>query len=478
MAMSSGGDKYNMVSYFGKFNYAYNAKYLLSASIRDDGSSKFGKNNRFGLFPAVSAGWRLSNEDFLRNVAAISDLKLRASWGMNGNSNIPTGATQTYYVADYNGTSYTIAGSKAGNLPSGFRKVQTGNENLRWETTTQTDIGVDFGFLNQRISGSLDYYHKYTNGMLFRPPYLGTIGEGGYQWVNAADMTNNGIELEIAYQSDPHKAFTYTIRGNIGHNENVIDHLPASVTYSYGGSALKGDNIQGRPLHSYYGFVAQGIYKSQNEVTNSAIQPGKGLGRIRYADLSGPGGKPDGVIDYNYDRTWIGSWDPKVEYGLYFGANYKNFDFSMFWQGVAGNTVYNGWKSYSDFWNVWIQSGFNHPARVLDAWSPANPNSNIPALSLINPNDELRMSTYFMESGSYLKLRNLQIGYTFAKKSLAAIGMENLHVYLTGQNLVNLKKWWGNNAFTGPDPETPGGSAYNNPYVRPQTFKIGVEVAF
>ena len=477
MSMSGSGDKYNTLSYFSKFNYSYNSRYLLSASLRYDGSSKFGINNQYGLFPAVSAGWRLSREDFLRDNKSISDLKLRASWGKNGNSNIPTGATQTYFVSDYNGTSYGISGNETGSLPSGYRRIQIGNENLKWETSAQTDLGLDFGLFNQKIAGSLDYYHKSTNGMLFLPPYLGTLGEGASQWVNAADMTNNGVELEVAYQSNPRKDFTYTIRGNISHNKNVINHLPKSVQYSYGGSALKGDNIEGHPLDSYYGFIADGIYKSQAEVDNSATQPGKGLGRIRYKDISGPGGKPDGVIDYNYDQTWIGSYDPTVEYGVYFNANYKNFDFSMFWQGVAGNTVNDGWKSYSDFWNVWVQSGFNHPTRVLDAWSPANPASNIPALSITNANNELRTSTYFMESGAYLKLRNIQLGYTFPKRITSSMGMERMHIYVTALNLISLKKWWGSNAFTGPDPETPAGAAYSNPYVRPQTFKVGVEVS-
>jgi len=476
--LGGSGNKYHALSYFSKFNYVYNSKYLLSASVRYDGSSKFGINNQYGVFPSVSAGWRLSEEDFMKSVTAVSDLKVRASWGMNGNSNIPQGATQTYFYSDYNSTSYGIAGNETGSNPSGFYRVQTGNPDLKWEATTQTDIGVDFGLLNRRIVGSIDYYHKHTSGMLFTPAYLGTVGEGGYKVVNAADMSNNGIELEIGYQSDPARKFTYSIRGNIAHNKNQITHLPKTVQYAYGGSALKGDDIQGRPLDSYYGFITDGLFTSDDQVTNSPTQPGKGLGRIRYKDLSGPNGKPDGNIDYDYDRTWIGSWDPKIEYGITFSANYKNFDFYMFWQGVAGNTVYDGWKSYSDFYNVWVQNGFNHPTRVLDAWSKANPNSKIPALSLINPNDELRMSTYFMESGSYLKLRNVQVGYTFPKKMTSAIGMERLHFYLMAENVLMLKKWWGDNKFTGPDPETPNGSSYDNPYVRPQTFKLGVDVSF
>ena len=478
ISVTGSGDRWTTLSYFAKGNYVYNSKYLLSASVRYDGSSKFGTNNQFGLFPAVSAGWRLSSEDFLKDNSTISNLKLRASWGKNGNSNIPTGATQTYFVSDYNGTSYGIGGNKTGSLPSGFRKVQTGNPDLKWETTTQANIGVDFGLFNERISGTLDVYRKYTDGMLFQPPYLGTIGEGGYQWVNAADMTNKGIELEVAYQSDPGRKFTYTIRANIAHNENVVNDLPKSVTYSYGGSALKGDNIQGHPLDSYYGFIADGLFQNASQVSNSPAQPGKGIGRIRYKDLSGPNGKPDGSIDYNYDQTWIGSYDPKIEYGISFSANYKNFDFSMFWQGIAGNTVDDGWKSYSDFWNVWVQSGFNHPSRILGAWTPLNSKSTIPALSLTNANDELRMSTYFMESGAYLKMRNIQVGYSIPRRIASGIGMERCHFYLMAENLISLKKWWGNDRFTGPDPETPSGSSYSNPYTRPQVFKVGADVSF
>src|SRR6185437_7554342 len=288
MSMSGSGDKYNLLSYFGKFNYSYNSKYLLSGSMRYDGSSKFGLNNRFALFPAISAGWRLSQEDFLKNSNVISDLKLRASSGKNGSlAQINSLASQTYFGSDYNSTSYAINGAETGSLPSGYYRVQTGNDNLKWEATTQTNIGIDFGFLQQKISGSLDFYKKYTNGMLIQPPYLGTFGEGAYQYINAADMTNKGVELAISYQSNPGKAFNYQIRGNISYNKNVVNDLPVSVKYTWGGTSQKGDGIEGHPWGSYYGFITDGLYQSQTEVDNSPNQPGKGVGRIRYKDLSG-----------------------------------------------------------------------------------------------------------------------------------------------------------------------------------------------
>ncbi|HTI08556.1 MAG TPA: TonB-dependent receptor, partial [Puia sp.] len=382
MSMSGGGDKYNLLSTFGKFNYSYDSRYLLSGSLRYDGSSKFGTNNRYALFPALSAGWRISNEKFMADNSLFSDLKLRASWGRNGSlAQISSLSAQTYFGSDYNVTSYGINGNETGSLPSGYYRIQTGNPDLRWETTNQTNIGLDFGLLNQRVSGSLDFYRKKTDGMLIQPPYLGTFGEGAYQYINAANMTNKGVELSIGYNGNRGKDFSYQVRGNIAYNKNVVNSLPASVQYSWGGSALKGDNIDGHPWGSTYGFIADGIYKTQDAVTNSPDQPGKGLGRIRYKDISGPDGKPDGKIDYNYDQTWIGNGStPKIEYGLSLGFNYKNFDFSMFWQGIAAVKAYDGWKSYSDFWNVWVQNGFNHPTRVLDAWSASNPNSNIPAL--------------------------------------------------------------------------------------------------
>ena len=486
MSMSGSGDQYKLLSYFGKFNYSYNSKYLLSGSLRYDGSSKFGLNNRFALFPALSAGWRLSQEDFLVNSKILSDLKIRASWGKNGSlANINSLTAQTYFGSNYNLTSYGISGQETGSLPSGYYRVQTGNPDLRWEASNQTNIGLDFGFLNQKISGSLDFYRKYTNGMLIQPPYLGTLGEGAAEYINSADMTNKGVELSLAYHGNINKDFSYQLRGNIAYNSNVVNDLPQSVTYSWGGTAQKGDGIAGHPWGAYYGFITDGIYQNQQQVDAGPNQPGKGVGRIRYKDISGPNGKPDGVIDYNYDRTWISnnavvninglaSPVPRYEYGLSLNFTYKSFDLSMFWQGTAGVHVYDGWKTYSDFWNVWVQNGFNHPTRVLDAWTPTNTKSNIPALSLNNVNDELRTSTYFIEPGQYLKLRNLQLGYNLPKSFSTRVGMEKFYIYVMAENLLMFKS----KAFTGPDPETPDGQSYANPYIRPEVFKAGVEVGF
>lgn len=467
------GDSWSLLSYFSKLNYVFDEKYLFSATFRYDGSSKFGRENRYGFFPALSGGWRISEENFMKNINFLSDLKLRASWGKNGNSNIPTNALNNLYDANYQQTGYGLKGNESGELLSGFRKIHKGNQSLRWETTTQTNIGVDFGFFDGSLSGSLDFFLKSTKDMLNEPPYLAAIGEGAYQWVNGANMTNKGVEFIATYYGDIGEDFSYSITGNISSFRNKITSLPDAVKFSYGGNGID-DDIIGRPLNSIYGFVADGLFKTDEEVENSAEQPGKGLGRIRYKDLDN-----DGRITNEQDRTWLGNSDPDFSYGLNFEAKYKGLDFSMFWQGIVGNQIINDWKTYSDFWNVWTQQGFNHSRRLLNAWTPQNFDSDIPAVSLINPNDEKRISSYLVESGSYLKLRQIEVGYTLPSDFTSKIGIDHFRIYVNAQNLINIYKSWGDDAFTGIDPETSSKSdEYADPYVIPQVFLLGVNLSF
>jgi len=445
---------YRLLSYFGRANYVHDDRYLASVTLRYDGSSRLGKNNQFGLFPAASIGWRLSEENFVRNITtAFSDLKLRAGWGKTGNQAIDNLARYSIFIADYDGgdptwgspwgTAYDIGGTNGGNLPSGYRRTRLGNDDLRWETTTQTNVGIDFGILNHRLHGSVDYFWKKTTDMLFEPGFIGVIGEGGNQWVNGATMTNTGIELLLTYNGQINNDWRFSLTGNFATYRNEIVDLPEAVKNAYGGDGMD-DNILGRPLWSFYGYVADGIFKNPDDVANSAQSVGKGLGRIRYRDLNG-----DGVIDHR-DRTWIGIPHPDFTYGLNFTMRYRRLDFNMFWEGVSGLDVINDAKYHTDFWSV-KESGSNKGVRLLDAWSPTNPDSDIPALTLIDANNENRFSTYVVESGSFLKLRYFQVGYTFRFANF-----ENFRVFVGGQNLLTIKKWWGDNQFTGPDPENPG----------------------
>lgn len=463
---------YALLSYFGKVNYSYNDRYLVSATLRYDGSSRFGKNNRFGTFPAFSLGWRLSEENFIKeNTNIFSDLKLRFGWGQTGNQEISNTAVYNIYGPDYGlgdptwnvirSTSYDISGKGSGDLPSGFRLAQLANDDLKWETTTQTNIGIDFSLWNNSLYGTAEYYMKKTKDILILPPYLAVIGEGGSRWVNGASMENWGLEFTLGYRNKTNFGLAYDVTANLSSYRNEVTYLPEDVQNSYGGNGDK-DNILGHPLNSIYGYVADGLFRTQDEINNGVEQDGKGLGRIRYKDLNGDGKITDA------DRTWIGVPHPDFMYGLNINLEYKNFDLTMFWQGVYNTDVINDQKYHTDFWSV-SETGSNKGVRLLDAWSPSNPDSSIPALSITDSNWESRMSTYFVENGSYLKLRTLQLGYSLPKVYSKRIGLEQFRLYVSGQNLLTIKS----KSFTGIDPETPGFG-----YPIPMTFTVGANITF
>lgn len=464
--------EYTLLSYFGKVNYAYAEKYLASITLRYDGSSRFGKNNQFATFPAFSLGWRINQENFIKdNISEISDLKLRFGWGQTGNSEISNNATQTIYSTNYaggdptwrslDGTAYDLNGNKTGTLPSGYQKVQSGNDNLRWETTTQTNIGLDFGFFNQSLYGSVDYFIKDTKDILVQPAYIAVVGEGGSQWLNGASMYNSGFEMVLGYRGKFGSDFKYDISGNLGTYKNKITNLPDAVVNTYGGNGL-GDNILGHSWGARYGYVADGLFTTQDQVDNSAEQTGKDLGRMRFKDLNG-----DGKIDTK-DQTWILNPTPAFNYGVNFNFEYKNFDLTVFFQGVGKVNVENVVKYSSDFWSV-RENNSNKGTNLLNAWSPTNTTSTIPALTSSDANAEGRFSTYFVENGAYLKLRNLQLGYTVPKEITNKISVSNLHLYVSGQNLFTIKS----KTFTGIDPESP---SYGYPI--PTMLTAGLSVSF
>lgn len=467
-SLGSSADEYAYFSLFAKANYAYDSRYLFSATIRRDGSSLFGANNRYGTFPAFSAGWRINEEEFMSDVEVVSDLKLRASWGMNGSvQGLPRGYTSTPFTTDYFGTSYPIEGNETGQLHSGYRRTWLGNPDLKWETTTQTDVAVEYGFFDQRLSGSLGYFFKQTRDVLVQVPYIAAMGEGGEPWINGANMNNKGIEFEITYRSDPTKDFRYTISANVGSYRTKLVELPENVINRYPGDGMN-DLVLGRTPHILYGLVADGIFKTQEEVDNHAEQAGKAIGRIRYKDLDG-----NGVIDELYDRTYIGITDPDFFGGITFDLGYKNFDLNLFFQGVYGNKVNNIWKQESDLWNISVPAGKNHETRLLGGWYFDNVDSDIPAITNSNANAEQRFSSYYVEDGSYLKLRNIELGYTFPKRLTDAMMMQHLRIYASARNVLTLTKGWGDDQYTSFDPEMPG---YG--YLTPFTMAFGLNVTF
>ncbi|MFV8280015.1 SusC/RagA family TonB-linked outer membrane protein [Christiangramia marina] len=452
-----------LMSYFSRLNYSYKDRYLASGTLRYDGSSRFGQNNRYGLFPAFSLGWRVSEEKFLKdNLSFVDDLKFRFGWGVTGNQEIDNNAIYNIYLTDYANTAYDINGVGSGVLPSGYKLVQNSNPNLRWEESTMTNFGLDFELFDQTLYGSAEYYIRETEDILLLPPYIGVLGEGGNQWVNGASMENRGFEISLGTRLNVTDELYINLDGNISQYRNKITKLPNEVINAYGGDG-RGQNILGRPINSFFGYVADGLFRSEEEVNNHADQPGKGLGRIRYEDLNN-----DGVIN-DFDRTWIGVPHPDLTYGLNANISFRQFDLSFLLQGVIGVDVINDFKYATDFWSV-SETGSNKGTRLLNAWSSENPNSDIPAVSLTDSNFESRFSTYFIENGSYLKLRNAQIGYTFDNSIIDDLNIETLRIYGGGDNLALLAK---SDSFTGIDPENPG-FAYPNPLI----ITVGLNLKF
>ena len=465
---------YSLISFFGKANYTYDNRYLVSFTLRHDGSSRFGKNNRFATFPSVSAGWRISQEKFMAGASPwVDDLKIRASWGQTGNQDISPTARYTIYVSNYGvnesggqsyGTSYDITGSNGGGiLPSGFKRNQIGNDDIKWETTTQTNAGVDFSFFKQTFYGSFDWFYKQTKDILVLMDGIGAMGEGSAQWVNAGAMDNMGVELSLGYRNQTQSGFKYDISANLSSYRNTVTKLPETIAAkgTFGGNGVK--SVVGHAMGSQVGYIADGIFKSQEEVDNHAYQEGAAVGRIRYRDLNG-----DGMVT-EADQDWIYSPVPAVMYGANFYFEYKGFDLTVFFQGVAGVDVITDLKRETDIW-AGLNIGFlNKGTRLLDAWSPTNPNSNIPALSLSDNNNEKRVSTYWVENGSFLKLRNVQLGYNLPKDISAKMKMENWRFFVSAQNVFTIHS----KNFTGVDPENP-----NFGYPIPLTMTLGTKVTF
>ncbi|MDE5882131.1 MAG: TonB-dependent receptor [Muribaculaceae bacterium] len=467
------GDGFSLVSFFAKANYSYDSRYLLGVTVRHDGSSRFGANNRYATFPSVSLGWRINNESFLQDASWLSDLKLRLSWGETGNQEISNLARYFVYVPNYGvndsggqsyGTSYDIAGTNGGSiLQSGFKRNQIGNPDIKWETTTQYNIGIDWSMFASRFYGSLDAYFKKTTDILVNMQGISAMGEGAWQWINAGEMNNKGIELNLGYRNDTSYGLHYEISGNISAYRNKITKIPTTVAANgtFGGNGVY--SVIGHTFGAQAGYVADGLFQSQDEVDNHAIQEGAAPGRIRWRDLD-----HNGVIDER-DQKWIYNPTPDFTYGLNVYLQYKDFDFSMFWQGAQGQDVISDLKKETDLWSG-LNIGFlNKGERLLDAWTPQHTNTSVPAIIRSDPNNEKRVSTFYVENGSYLKLRNIQIGYVLPSKLSEKLKMQKLRFYISAQNLLTVKS----KNFTGVDPENP-----NYGYPIPTNVTFGFNVTF
>ena len=454
---------YHLVSLFGKIDYNWKDLLLASFTIRRDGSSRFGENNRYGTFPAVTLGYRISqhlNQDW------IDDLKVRASWGQTGNQAISNYARYGLYAATYGGgrnesTAYDLALEGSGIFPSGYRATQAQNNNLKWETTEQWNAGLDFNLFRNSVYGTFDTYIKKVKDMLINPAYLGSMGEGGASWLNGPSLQNWGMELQLGYRHTTKYGLRYNINGNIDFYRSKVTYLPETTTGSYAHTSKENLVESKKPYGSIVGYVVDGLFQNREEVLASGQENAR-VGGLKYADLDG-----NGVINEN-DQTWIFNPVPNFSWGLNFELSYKDFDFSMFWQGVAGQDVYNNQKFQTDFYSI-TDAGSNKGNRMLGAWTTGNMGSDIPALTTNNTGNEGRASTYFVENGSYGKLRQVQFGYNLPEKLLSRIGITSARFYVAGNNLLTIKS----SSLTCSDPENP-----NWAYPNCSSFSFGLQTSF
>jgi TonB-linked SusC/RagA family outer membrane protein len=446
-------------SFFSRINYIYDGKYLLEFNVRRDGSSKFGPTNRYANFPSASAGWRISDEKFMRKIDWISDLKLRASWGITGNDNIGN------YIFDqtYNtGLDYFLG---TNTIVSAVAVTRLANPTIRWEKVEQYDIGLDAGFFRNRLSVTADYFQRMSSDVLYGNfPIPASIGVTSLAAQNAASMLNSGVELAVNYRGN-FKGLNYSVSASMSKfADNEVTGLG-----DRGIETINNESIIriGVPFNAYFGYKAIGIFQTAAEVAAAPKQFGNNFtapGDIQYADLSGPDGKPDGVINAD-DRTVIGNPYPSMIYNFNTSLSYKGFDFNVVFEGLNGLDRIlndNGQQPMPDDRN-------NALAYWIDRWTPQNPSTKLPRLGGVN---NQIISDFYIEDVSYLRMRNLEIGYTLPLRFSEKAGISKLRIYVGGQNLLTFTK------LENFDPERARGGNTDQSTPLYKIYTIGLNVKF
>ncbi|WP_460551729.1 SusC/RagA family TonB-linked outer membrane protein [Ferruginibacter profundus] len=467
-----------LLSYLGRLNYDYKSKYMLSVAVRRDGLSVWAPGKKWATFPSASIGWRIDQEEFIRSMPDISELKLRAGYGVTGLNGQVLGNTPWLVSVASNSAYYPFGGSITGGAASSIPGL--GNTDLEWEKTKQVNIGLDLGILKNKVTLTAEYYQRKTDNLILSvplPPSFGYLTSTVNQ--NVGSMKNSGFEVQLGY-NDREGVLKWYASTNLSFVTNQVTRLAEGVSnIEAGGNADFGSyNITntavGHPIQAFYGWVTEGIFQNAGDIAKHAKQnAGTAPGDIMFKDLNG-----DGVIDLN-DRQFLGSFIPKVTYAFNLGGNYKNFDASLFFQGVQGNKVFNATRVITEG----MVRFFNAGTQVLDAWTPTHTNTNIPRAISSDPNENARPSTRFLEDGSFMRLKNIMIGYTVPVKSLSTYTkgtVKSLRIYVSGQNILTFTK------YTGYDPEvgnrTPNSSLTNGidfaVYPQPKSFQAGIQVNF
>lgn len=449
---SNGGTEMTRLSYFGRLQYNYAGKYLFEANVRRDASSRFPKDSRWGTFPAFSAGWRISEEAFMKNVDWLSNLKLRLGWGKTGNEELSSSdlypAVPTYAYGSY------MFGNSLYSTAYESRLV---NDQLKWATVTNYELGIDAGFLNNKLTMELSVYKKKTNDMLLYLPLQGVIGLSAPAQ-NVGSVENRGFELVLGHNNRIGKDWSYNLSLNMGYNKNEIIDMAGTEGPTSDSNIW---NLEGYAISSYYGYVADGLFRTEEELKNGPLRTGnEKLGDIRYKDLDG-----DGKITAAGDRQIIGNQMPKWTGGFNFSVGYKNFELSGLLQGAFdAKRYYNGEASYAFFNSA---SCLN---KHWDRWSEENPNGNFPRLSLSSQTNNA-FSTFWLQDASYLRMKNLTLAYTLPSDLISRIGLSFAQVYLTGENLFTIS-----GLDKGLDPES--GNSRGWSYSNVRKISCGLKLTF
>jgi TonB-linked SusC/RagA family outer membrane protein len=471
-------DNSSLASYFGRGDYNYNERYLLEATLRYDGSSRFGPNNKWALFPAVSVGWNVLNEPYITRPAWFDALKVRFSWGKNGNENIGNlryaaflDGGQNYYF----GGGYSVSGAgKTGVMQDGSFLSALPNADLKWEESAQTNVGIDARFFKSALTFSIDYFIKKTNGMLMDipiPSYVGMQAPVG----NVGDMENRGLEFEIGWKGDVND-FHYFANANASYLQNKLIKLgnaSGEIVYENAGASgvgafIKGSNGEVWPY--FYGYKTDGIFQNTAEVNayvnenGALLQQNAKPGDVRFVNVNG-----DGAINDD-DRTKIGKGMPDWTFGLTLGADWKGFDVNFFFQGTVGNDVF-------DFAQRGDISDMNRPTWILDRWHGEGTSNRLPRMTRENPNANWASSDLYIKDGSYLRLKSAQLGYTLPAQLTKKVSIQRLRVFIAAENLLTLT------GYDGFDPEVATGEytrigVDRGVYPQSRTISVGVNLSF
>ena len=469
-----------LTSYVGRVNYDYAGKYIFQASIRRDGLSIWAPGKKYANFPAASIGWKIDQEDFLKSSKTVSELKLRASYGETGIN--PNSLGNYPYLAPVQANAAVYPFGNALTPNSSYIDGIT-NPALEWEKTKQLNVGVDFGVLNNKFTLTAEFFRRQTDNLMIVVPTANSIGfSGAGTLANAGGMRNTGVELQLGYHKTTGDfkydvtALVSAIRNKVLFLNTASASIPSGNDPDLGGGDSFTNTRAGESVQYFYGWVADGIFQSAAQVASSPTQTNAAPGDIKFKDLSGPNGVPDGVID-NFDRTRLGSFLPNFTYSLNYSASYKNFDASVFFQGVQGNEILNTPRIILEG----MSRLFNAGTTVLNAWTPSNTSTDMPRAINGDPNRNGRISSRWIENGSYLRLKNVILGYTLPTSALTSVSgstIKRLRIFVSSTNLLTFT------GYKGYDPEigSKNGTLTNGvdfgQYPSARSFQFGIQAGF